>query len=709
MSRKPAQSEKGKPKFEDTLPVDEEGKPSFDETIPLGEEVPMPAMEAAMEFDYPEEEISVPAPEYSDTPMDTISDIAVSAPQGITTWADEAQAGLQAGAKVIGGNKDPFMSVYESELKPIRERLDLARKRSPYASAASEIGTGIATSFVPGIGAGKMTQSLARAVGRGIFEGVGATEDKTDPTQLAVGSIGGGVGGAAAHGLGQVAQKFVGYNPNKTRASVMGAGASEFKEVGLKDRAAIAKQLKDLGLFGSVQKEWDMAKNKFVEKGKSLKYIQKPVKETLFQRLDEATNKIQNEKLKILGRNKNKAISIDSLEQKLDDVAKEFAGPTSGVGRSSRYEEASKVKDDIINDLLKNWEEKGGWDGQSAMGITVENLENLKMSLKNEVGKYGKNPLLAKTPNTSALYQDYYTAINKELRDLIPDAKYAQYNDLQNKFLTAQADLANAIGAEEGAKKGLRLPKGIIETAWGKTLGSEKSRLMGADIKDIADKFGATKATQYIGRPVAEELPYQGIRSSGSLFQKPVDTSEEALMEPGIDEQFLQDMQESADSEPSRNPSGEFDFSRVRPAFPQAWGLPADNNRKPMRPANIMITPREIIKYRIPLNSKAILADKERVLAKLVQNGVPDEMVDTFSQALNEDPDAISKAMPLIFTQFPTIFERSKYKVFDGKFIDPNDKAKAADDISKRDDLNSIQRAKMINKINKTGEMPEGL
>lgn len=701
MNRKPAQSEKGKPKFEDTVALDEEGKPSFDETIPLGEEVPMPAMEAAMEFDYPTDNV-VSEPEYSDTPMDTLSDIAVSAPQGITTWADEAQAGLQAGAKVVGGQKDPFLSIYESELKPIRERLDLARKRSPYASAASELGTGIAASFVPGIGAGKMTQSLARAVGRGIFEGVGATEDKTDPTQLTVGTIGGGAGGAVAHGLGSAVQKFVGYNPNKTRASVMGAGASEFKEIGLKDRAAIAKELKDLGLFGSVQKEWDMAKNKFIEKGKSLKYIQKPVKETLFNRLDEATEKIQKEKIKVIGKNKNNIISIDSLEQKLDDVAKEFAGPTSGVGRSARYKEASQVKEELLNDLLKNWEETSKWNGQTSMGITVENLENLKMSLKNEVGKYGKNPLLAKTPNTSILYQDYYTAINAELRELVKDPKYAQYNDLQNKFLTAQADLANAIGAEEGAKKGLRLPKGVIQTAWDKTLGSENSRLFGADVKDIADKFGATKAAQYVGRPVSEEIPYQGIRS-GSQFLNQKPPMEEMSQEPGIDEQMIQDMEEV-----SRNPSGEFDFGNVRPAFPAAWGLPADNNKKPMRP-NLMINPKEIIKYRIPLNSKAILADKDRVLAKLVQNGVPDEMVDTFSQALNEDPDAISKAMPLIFTQFPTIFERSKYKVFDGKFIDPNDKAKAADDISKRDDLNSIQRAKMINKINKTGEMPEGL
>jgi hypothetical protein len=63
----------------------------------------------------------------------------------------------------------------------------------------------------------------------------------------------------------------------------------------------------------------------------------------------------------------------------------------------------------------------------------------------------------------------------------------------------------------------------------------------------------------------------------------------------------------------------------------------------------------------------------------------------------------------LIISQFPDVFEKSKYKIFDGRFIDPEDKARAADSISKREDIDSIQRAKMISKINKTGEVPEGM
>jgi hypothetical protein len=138
--------------------------------------------------------------------------------------------------------------------------------------------------------------------------------------------------------------------------------------------------------------------------------------------------------------------------------------------------------------------------------------------------------------------------------------------------------------------------------------------------------------------------------------------------------------------------------------------VPESNmGRSPQSIPSPRMSPKEIINYRLPRSTQGILENKDKVLAKLVQNNVPDETIDAVAQALNGDPDQLSDIAPLLLQQFPTLFEKSKYMVFDGIFIDPNDKAKAADNISKRDDLNSIQRARMINKINKTGEVPEGL
>lgn len=126
-------------------------------------------------------------------------------------------------------------------------------------------------------------------------------------------------------------------------------------------------------------------------------------------------------------------------------------------------------------------------------------------------------------------------------------------------------------------------------------------------------------------------------------------------------------------------------------------------------PQSVGLSPKELIKYRIPRSTQGILENKEAVLAKLTQQGVPKEMVHTVAQAMNGEPDDLTNMASIMATQFPDLFEKSKYMIFDGKFLNPNDKARAADDISKRDDLDSIQRAKMISRINKTGEVPEGL
>jgi hypothetical protein len=126
-------------------------------------------------------------------------------------------------------------------------------------------------------------------------------------------------------------------------------------------------------------------------------------------------------------------------------------------------------------------------------------------------------------------------------------------------------------------------------------------------------------------------------------------------------------------------------------------------------PQSVDFTPKEIINYRVPLSTEGVLENKDKVLAKFTQKGLQDEMLETLTMALNGDPGDLSDILPLILLQMPEVFEKSKYKIFDGKFLDPNDKARAADSISKREDLNSIQRAKMISKINKNGEVSEGM
>jgi predicted nucleic acid-binding protein len=121
-----------------------------------------------------------------------------------------------------------------------------------------------------------------------------------------------------------------------------------------------------------------------------------------------------------------------------------------------------------------------------------------------------------------------------------------------------------------------------------------------------------------------------------------------------------------------------------------------------------MITPKQMINYKIPRSTQGILDNKEMVMGKLIQNGVPDELINTIAQALDTDSEDIANIAPLIVAQFPNIFEKSKYQVFDG-VIASTERAKAADAISKREDMDSVQRARAINGINKSGKFPQEL
>ncbi len=125
-------------------------------------------------------------------------------------------------------------------------------------------------------------------------------------------------------------------------------------------------------------------------------------------------------------------------------------------------------------------------------------------------------------------------------------------------------------------------------------------------------------------------------------------------------------------------------------------------NRRPQ--STFDMTPAEVARTRLPRTTEGLLQNKDLVVAKLSVNGVPPEMIENVVQALNDDPESVGAIASLIAAQYPTLFEKSKYTMFDGKLLDPQERARAADETSKRDDLNSLKKAKIINELNKTGK-----
>ena len=582
----------------------------------------------------------------------TAKDIITTAPQGVTTWADEIQAMAQAGGKKVLGAEEPFMDIYEQDVSQLREDIGAARERSPWATTLGEAGVGIGTALIPGAltakgigGLGKLAASTAAAgkfggIGgmalRGGVEGMGAAETM-DPYELTVygggGAIMGGLGGVAS----EAAKTITTQAPERIRAGVLGAKTSQFKEIGIKEREKIAKEMNNMGLFQKTKSAFNSKTLKWESKGSALENIELPAREKLLARIDEAFEATEKEKEAILSPIRDRAIGNPTrLMTKLDDSVDKFAGVRSGGSKREAF--ARERLGDIIADMQRDINKTPNKQ------ITIDILEKAKKRLSEDVGSYGKDPILGDINDLDQLYKNFYSDINDTLRFEVQNKTYNELNDAQQKFYTVKGDLKRAMAAEP--------PLNIVQPkTWVGGPEAQLSMARGAEIMNMPG-LKQVKTPLRVG---TSELPFAALRFIDPSIPMP------------------------SDKVPSRSPQ------------------------------SIEFSPKDVINFKIPRSTQAIMENKDMVLAKLVQQGADPAIVDAITEGLNGTGKEVSKAIPFIINQMPLLFEDSKYNVFDGKFLDPNDRAKAADDISRRDDLNSIERARMINKINKTGEVPEGL
>jgi hypothetical protein len=385
-------------------------------------------------------------------------------------------------------------------------------------------------------------------------------------------------------------------------------------------------------------------------------------------------------------------IPADIISNQIEKAAAVIKDPTSGESP-----DIGKIQE-ILNKVLKPYSMKPSVGGYGIMTEKVPNKLTLSQvqQLRKNIGKQLADRTFYAAPDQNmALEKDVLTEAWRELGDVIRNnlkgkpikrgnkiGDAADYYDLQNEKLKAYLDLESMLE--------------YVPT----------EQLKDQDMLSLLASIGVKGATWGTAGGLASLVGAPSHMTSGALIGATLGAGRAA--EQGVKAkapEYLADiMKQAAKVAPigaAVGQRGAIQFMRDGQFVPES-----NMGRSPQ---SINFTPKELINYRLPRTTQGILENKDKVLAKLVQNGLDDNTIDTIAQALNGDPEDVANLMPQLSQQFGYIFEKSKYKVFDGKFIDPNDKARAADDISKRDDLNSIQRAKMISKINKNNEMPEGL
>lgn len=111
--------------------------------------------------------------------------------------------------------------------------------------------------------------------------------------------------------------------------------------------------------------------------------------------------------------------------------------------------------------------------------------------------------------------------------------------------------------------------------------------------------------------------------------------------------------------------------------------------------------PESIVRTPLPRDTDRILEGKDFVLAKAAQQAP--EMFDHVREVLENNPEVLPDILPGLVNGFPQLFERDQYNRVDGKIIDPAMREKARKDTMMREDLSKIEKAIIINELNKTG------
>jgi hypothetical protein len=319
-----------------------------------------------------------------------------------------------------------------------------------------------------------------------------------------------------------------------------------------------------------------------------------------------------------------------------------------------------------------------------AMRTETEALRDLYR----ELGSVIKTQLAGKTVNVGSKTVDaghYYEAQNNRLKSFLDLESMLEFQPTKN---LKDADVA-ALMAQAGTHAAI----------WG-TAGATAS-MMGAPVNPLAAGtigavYGASRTASDAVKSNAPEYLTSIMKQAAKIAPAVPAAAKQGLIMGMRDGQFDPTMTEGLNIPEKQG----YQFDTAKPAFQGQSPV----GRKYQSLGSDEMTPMQVAQAKLPRTTEGLLQNKELVVKKLALAGVPEEMIDSVTQALNEDPDSVSSIAPLITMQFPTLFAKSKYNMFDGKILDPAERARAADATSKRDDIGSIERAKIISELNKSGK-----
>lgn len=363
------------PKYEDTSPI--EDVPKYEDTIP-------------------HDEVQAPS---------ELKSGALGALQGAAFgFADEIEGGLKAAGGFITGEKDSLGDLYRRYRDVARKQYEEAEKANPKAYLAGNVGGGLATALIPGVGAG--LASAKGAVAAGAAAGLGSSKAEIfsgDPSELKQAAVDTGIGAGAGiagkyigDSLGKVlsrvgakkaseqaAEYAVGINPLKKKylgSAYEQVGEDAFQRVPLEQRLkGIGSTLVDESIpsfTGGSPKMYNNVVQKLNEVGSEYKPVIEAIKDSLSQHTPEEitqqvgtlTNKLNNKLEGIYNKLEFSPELVESIQQNVAPILKRVEDAGVDVGKLNEIKQkiwatvdarrknafdAKKFSDDPITETLK--------------------------------------------------------------------------------------------------------------------------------------------------------------------------------------------------------------------------------------------------------------------------------------------------------------------------------------------------------------------
>lgn len=571
---------------------------------------------------------------------DTMGDAATVFVQGAShDFADEIAGGATA---ITGGNYREGRDAYREKVQGARENI------GPIPSTAVEtLGNVASTALIPGARAGK----AATEIGLAAVQGVGAADEISDvPKSAGISTLVSGATQGVTKGLGQVLGAS---DPDKKLAKVIGARGQDFNKKGIegwkgketkKSPDVLAKKLDEMGFFRQGKVQFDTIEGKFKPAGSRLESFFQP------QSLDDLHNRAMESVSALKSRNQSllqgKSIPMNKLAETLKQAVEDYV--PDGYNYAARLRAAENIVGTILNDL------------------------NLQGKIKRST--LPEDLLKPMVPGTKVSGNNMYIDATD-----VEGIKKQLYDEVKQTF--AQGKSANDLN-----------------------LGPEAQRKFSAKIDNLMDSYGGGEykrnndmMSDFLS--ATEMIFNKGSREAGYGMEGPRLTMGSQVIQ-GIKDLTVNNapagiatarMGQIPDS-----PAGAV-FRNYVERFPTEA---VNNNKQGRRPDSINI-PEELIRTPLPRTTEGLRKNKNFVLAKVAQ--MAPDMFEAVKDTYEREPEMLSEIAPVLAQKMPHFFERDKYNRFDGRIMNEMDKSRAIKDTLSNSNLNSIQQAEIISKLNKDG------